>query len=344
MFCSLRSCAIESDRVVNCWLCDSCFHIKCAALNARIFDAMNEGKGLRWSCVDCRSTDVDILKLIRQSRKGFLEVSKDLEAAQSRLAEYESLFKNFKVLDEATASPKRKRNNKNLRSSAKSTAIASPLSSNIENISPALALPPEGTLKTSVTTNQITDQLKPTNAAASASVDLTLTVPSSAVPSNDNSPSVAEKTYAQTCAANVSSSIATNTISSSPSLVSTGAIPKLISTSSNELPVHKELVVIPPAKCIFVSRFAVDTSEGDILYYLNSKLNLLNKKISVHKLRFSYQRSISSFKITLPSDLFNNVLDQGFWPVNTLVHEFIQKSQPQTSLATLPVHNMNPKN
>lgn len=352
MFCNFRNCAVrgESDRLVICWLCDSFFHVKCAALNARIFDALSESKGLRWSCEDCRSTDVDILKLIRQSRRGFLEVSKDLEAAQVRLAEFESLFKTFKVLDETNVSPKRKRNTKNLRSSAKSaskttlesTKGVQQLSSELP--SPNLNLPLEMQSIDIEKIQQTTDYIAPAKVAASADqmspcVGASAVVPTVNVSADSPRTFGLQKTYAEAC-------IETNCVSS-PSItnfISTGAIPKQASNSSIEHSVHKDLVVIQPPKSIFVSRFAADTSEEDLLYFIKSKLNVVNINISVSKFRFAYERITSSFKITLPGDLYNKVIDQRFWPENTMVHEFISRSQPKTLLATLPIHSKDQKN
>ncbi|XP_037816681.1 uncharacterized protein LOC119607035 [Lucilia sericata] len=72
--------------------------------------------------------------------------------------------------------------------------------------------------------------------------------------------------------------------------------------------VNRELRVIPPKKHIFISRFAFDTSAEDINYYIKSKLNQ-DADISVYKFNYSQARSITSFKITVPFDIFNCVVN-----------------------------------
>lgn len=127
------------------------------------------------------------------------------------------------------------------------------------------------------------------------------------------------ETSSQTC--NSSSITIENNFSNAKSPL----IPPLTQTSENlnsdDQPRIKPLKAIPPKKFIFVSRLASGTSPEDVDYYLKSKTNH-NADILIHKFKFSQPRSISSFKLTVPAELFENIMDPGFWPVNTLVREF----------------------
>lgn len=107
----------------------------------------------------------------------------------------------------------------------------------------------------------------------------------------------------------------------------------------------RELRVIPPKKHVFVSRFAAETTVDDLNYYIKTKLNS-NDEILTHKFSYSQPRSITSFKITVSSDIFNKIIDPRFWPDNTLVREYISKPrQSINNIARIPsIVSPNQKN
>ncbi len=115
MSCNFPNCNIkgESDRYVSCWLCDGLAHIKCAGLTGRILDSIIDCKGLRWSCLNCRSIEIDLFKVYRETRNGFNEIGRDLVTLTEKFRHYEKLFKSFKCLNDSHESskpaPKRKR-------------------------------------------------------------------------------------------------------------------------------------------------------------------------------------------------------------------------------------------
>ncbi|KAH8285940.1 hypothetical protein KR018_006580, partial [Drosophila ironensis] len=88
---------------------------------------------------------------------------------------------------------------------------------------------------------------------------------------------------------------------------------------SNEISGHtpaipKSLKVIPPSKHIFVSRLAPDTSEIDILAYIQAKVKADINREDVVKFKYSYTRHTSSFKIRVPLMDFDNICSANFWP------------------------------
>uniref|UniRef100_A0A1A9WHF0 PHD-type domain-containing protein n=1 Tax=Glossina brevipalpis TaxID=37001 RepID=A0A1A9WHF0_9MUSC len=59
----------DYDRLLICWLCQRLGHPKCAGLTARAADAaVDSSKGLRWSCPECRSRDIDFYRLFGQTK------------------------------------------------------------------------------------------------------------------------------------------------------------------------------------------------------------------------------------------------------------------------------------
>ena len=106
---------------------------------------------------------------------------------------------------------------------------------------------------------------------------------------------------------------------------------------------HNPLRAIPPKKTIFVSRLASETTIEDIEFYIKSKMDQ-NIEFSTYKFNYSQPRTITSFKITVPLDIFDTIVDPGFWPVSTLVREY-QYKEHQRNAVHLPSRNPNaPKN
>lgn len=107
---------------------------------------------------------------------------------------------------------------------------------------------------------------------------------------------------------------------------------------------RRPLKAIPPKKTVFVSRLAGDTSSEDVDFYIKSKL--CNADVVVHKFKFSNPRSISSFKISISVNHFQNIMDQSFWPENTLVREYTYNENTRANrIGVLPQRASNaPKN
>lgn len=96
-------------------------------------------------------------------------------------------------------------------------------------------------------------------------------------------------------------------------------------TVENQI-VRNPLTAVPPKRSIFVSRLANSTASEDVEFYIKSKVGC-NADVLIHKFQYSQPRSITSFKLTLSDELFNQVVDKNFWPVNTLVREYIYQNR-----------------
>nr|AMS38366.1 hypothetical protein [Bactrocera tryoni] len=111
MTCNFPNCSVkgESERFVSCWLCDGLAHLKCAGLTGRILDSILDSKGLRWSCLKCRPTEIELFKVFKQARNGFKEIGRELETLTEKFRHYETLFQSFQCLNTRDENPKPKR-------------------------------------------------------------------------------------------------------------------------------------------------------------------------------------------------------------------------------------------
>lgn len=100
-------------------------------------------------------------------------------------------------------------------------------------------------------------------------------------------------------------------------------LPAQVGTSEIQSAGPKPLAVVPLKKQIFVSRLSPDQTSSDVLSYIQDKTKADN--IKVEKFNFSYARDISSFKITVPNELFSTICSGDFWPDSMVVKEFEAK-------------------
>lgn len=271
MSCSLKHCKVVDPKElhVRCWICHDEYHAKCVELNARVVDALQDRKGIRWSCKKCSAVEIDFASLFKHFRSAFVELNKDFQGLHTKLAKYEESFNNFKVLNLPDASPKRK---KTLRSHKNKGTVSD--NGNLD----AITLDP----------------------VCEESRQMAVDEP-----------------------APVSASILVKPLETYSSILSASS-PLPSSSASCTLTAPKNLVIVAPKKSIFVSRFASDTSEDDILFFINTKKPHL-KDITISKFKFNRERYLASFKIYVPADSFDELVAADFWPKNTVVHEFVHK-------------------
>lgn len=281
MACCYANCTLNSERdgerMLACWNCDKHAHLKCAGISGRCFDIIQEGNGIRWSCVKCRPIDVEIFKLYREIQKGFKNVGSDLLKLVDKFKYYENLFNSFKTLNECDP------------------LVEPPKTPTIISI--------DNTSFHTPTTSQAPTLLE--------------------IPTQKNN------------------NIKSNT------LPKTNKPPKSSTSKNSKSPQHtvtiekpliadpKPLITVKPKRAIFVSRFAPSTTEIDIQHYIRSKFNT-SVEIVVHKFNYKFARSIISFKIIVPEDVFNQLLNTNFWPENTLVHEYEFKQKTRDVAVRIP--------
>lgn len=84
---------------------------------------------------------------------------------------------------------------------------------------------------------------------------------------------------------------------------------------------HAPLLVIPPPKDIFVSRFEPQTEPTTILHYLKHEKGIETEVICCEKIS-KPNSNISSFRIKVPQNLFETICSSSCWPEFTFVKEF----------------------
>lgn len=112
-----------------------------------------------------------------------------------------------------------------------------------------------------------------------------------------------------------------------------GEIAATSGQSASEIVTNQRMLRIKPArKNIFISRFLSDTTVDEIDYYIKSKLNF-GADILIKKFTYTTPRDITSFKLSVPPDLFEDMVNPNFWPDSALVREYVNKENPRRSNA-----------
>lgn len=116
MSCCNKSCKVKSDneRMLSCWLCDNLSHIKCAGIVARVADCLNEDKGIRWCCPQCRKIEVSFYRFFKSMQSEFSEMERDLSVLTYRFSKFYKMFSEYPDLEKYVnnspkSSPKRKK-------------------------------------------------------------------------------------------------------------------------------------------------------------------------------------------------------------------------------------------
>ncbi|KAL9911051.1 uncharacterized protein ACN427_005420 [Glossina fuscipes fuscipes] len=337
----------ESERFISCWLCDRFGHAKCAGITGRAADAvLDPSKGLRWSCPDCRKRDIDFYKLFTETRNCFSDLSKNLGSLWEKFELIKTRFDECRYIAQSSSSPA------NI-VSTRSVACGSS--------------PPK-----SVSLVQVSDSLKATNnVSVSATAESVGNIDVTYSPRSPSGLSYAEVArvsppidVTQSSQASSPKTNKSNSKSSSPprcSGVNAGrqteqaarasvVTPSIFSPTHNSPSVNPAapstddicLKAVPPRKAIFVSRLAPDTSVENIRGYLVAKAPSVNlKRVSIFKLGPSQARAISSFKILVPTENMDLILNKTLWPVGSLIKEFIPQDRPRNAnaLALSPSKN-----
>ncbi|KAI9576263.1 hypothetical protein GQX74_015251 [Glossina fuscipes] len=83
-----------------CW-CDGSAHSKCAGFKGKQFDYISFSTyALRWTCPNCRGMDVNVFKVIMQTRNDFKDVKLIMNDCLNKLAMIEENFSKCKYLEQ----------------------------------------------------------------------------------------------------------------------------------------------------------------------------------------------------------------------------------------------------
>ena len=331
MSCRVNPCVAkrkeEKDLVLFCNVCSSTFHGKCVGLTGKTIDAINQNLGLKWSCSDCVAKEVEISNTLCQVHNGFKELKHDITSALSKLHTYERQFADFFTRFNSAS---RLRPSSDQFVSCPSTPIPESLQAESatllsEAAAAVLNYETDGTSNNNTANvpliiRSIDHSTVPAETINNAYNNLTEHLEeSTAVPEGNNDENGLNSAQKASVTGNGDVNNATSSQYTS------------ISTSK----VAKFSIVPPNAKTIFASRFAADTTCKQISDFVCE--NLPDKpQVSVTKIKTNPGREKISFKITVPGEFFDKVVDPAFWPEHTFVREFTS--------STSGTSRMNPGN
>lgn len=119
--------------------------------------------------------------------------------------------------------------------------------------------------------------------------------------------------------------IVVDTSSSASNQSNSGPLPSNSGTLGDrpkkQKPKFKELVGIPTRKTLYLYKVHRDTKSSDIINYISNKFPN-RPEIEVSQLKFKKPRSTASFKLFIPLDLVDSLLNLSFWPKFIAVKEF----------------------
>ena len=278
-------------------------------LTARTADNLREDKGLRWCCSKCKIYDIQFYSFFKNTRKELEDISQDLLILTEKFKKHKDLFDNptnlNTWLDSPSKSPKRKKmspksKKKISTNNSDSSPSTSPsTSSNGPPNVPSINISP-GSSNNTATNPIITEMVHPENIPSTNRL-----MPFNMMPSGTN--------------------IFYSPINS-PS--DTGSMENI-----NNGP--NQLKVISSKKTVFAARFAAETTEEDILFYIKSRLRM-DIDVQIFKFKYTEKRSKSSFKIILPEDVFTIVVNPDFWPPKAIIREYIYKDNVSSNIVQLP--------
>lgn len=310
MLCSKPKCGISCNKepFISCWLCSTVFHARCVGISARAADNLLENKGLRWCCHKCMVYDLKFFSFIKNSLVEVDNINNDLMLLTERFKKYKELFDNVSCLDNyfesLSISPKRKK---------PTECITNPLPSN----NPAFMGNP----------NCSTSQSSTITSAPNIVLNDVLTANKPMEILNANQMDVLNTPINVPSPLNIASTSSNKFFSplNSP-----------VYQKSDNIP--KNLKVVSKKKTIFAARFAAETTEDDVAYYVKEKLGA-DVEINVFKFKYFEKRSKSSFKVIVPEEVFDTVVNPNFWPDKAIIHEYVYRENVQSNIVHLPARS-----
>lgn len=309
MHCPKVNCKINKvdELMVSCWLCHTSYHAKCVELAARTADNLLEDKGLRWCCSKCKMYDIEFYTFFKKTRKEFDQINNDLISLTEKFSKYMDVFDNATYVEQFLQSPSDSLRKRKKTSEDTTPNKTSAIYQSVTNPNPTTHL--------SLPDVQIIEPAQPTapfitaNGVHSDNVtNLKTNPPNIAQTSLDITPSGSTKFYSPT-------------------------------NTPNTYNPPKQLKVVSSKKTIFAARFAADTTIEDVATYVKSKLQVADIELSVFKFKYTERRSKASFKIIVPEDVFDTIVNPDFWPPKAIIHEYIYRDNVRTDIAYLPMRS-----
>lgn len=100
---------------------------------------------------------------------------------------------------------------------------------------------------------------------------------------------------------------------------------------------NSTLRTVEPLKWIFISRLHKDIHDDDLIAYIKNTFNISQLKlVRMQRKMDDDNRDYISFKIGVPENYFNQILDSSSWPSGVLIKEFINYRQISSNRFLVP--------
>lgn len=324
---SCSQCSGKIDRYddsISCNTCDNAYHIKCVNLSVDEFNKIRENNANKWFCVVCcqsgssiptfsdQSTQADTVQL---TKKDLIRMKDDIvsEVTTLFLAEIDNLkklitFQNKQIIDLTEEISSLKKHNKNV--------ISDPYA--VDN-----------------SDNVIHRNIRAESSSCVAHVhsdDKIVRKPDEESIVGNNSEGNKSNEWTLVTAGRRQNRL------NPPNVINAN---RKISPSKNLPPSQKRLKpiigtqkggglhVVPkkPVSHLHVTRLGPETTIADLQDFFNKN----SYEVSIEKLNSRKPELYSSFKIALPSDHLDEVMNPTFWPVGVAVNRFFMKRRQENS-------------
>lgn len=315
--CSVSHCCDSNNiNLFKCsGVCDKTFHAKCAKITQPMADrVIASDSGIYWYCVDCRNVNLFAMSF-KLSRMGdeFSRLSKDFLNVSKDLASIQDTFNKIKEFPNGVPEiviPGSVDVTHNvtipfpISSSSFNTGNPPVTNTNFSNVTVRKKKVASNSPVTSIDMSKPTVRKKKNKTPTSSSGNLTSTI------SNNSN-------------INIGSDV------------------------DNQL---TSLQAISPSKTLFISKLVKSITPEDVLHHIRG---LLSKSVNFTNVNFEcikcYKISkkdsfVSSFKISVPSNIFSFLLSPSVWPTHTLVKEFVSNNSRNRAVVPNVVSSQCKKN
>lgn len=344
MSCCIAGCSIRDDfneNFISCSTCDNIAHAVCLTVNTRFSDTLTERVDTHWFCPHCNPNIKNFGKCRKQlslklsiMKKKLNELVKNFNDCNESLKSFDWLSDQIEGDQEDSIQIVSVSNSSLLSKSSLSLMDSSPRHPSSNSlIGDTLQLPMNPT-KASLRSNKLA--ALPSEASISPNSDNATPQTSQSDGSSSKGKPLVKKAKHTSSANSSPKQSYKDCLMTIPNetegRISTGSSPSTLVVSNPALAPTDgfTLKVVPKRRSLFISRFTESTSESDILQFLKAKLPSFNASVTVRKFKFKEDRDISSFKIDMPSNLFESASNPEFWPDGVICKEFVikQKSPP----------------
>ncbi|XP_044747921.1 uncharacterized protein LOC123309099 [Coccinella septempunctata] len=317
------------DDSIECANCANSYHIKCANLSLESYNKLRENCADKWICENCRQMGENASNFINRETQTaeYLHSTMDFSKLREQIvADISAIF--FKEINDlktiiTNQSKQIKELSSELRSFKKQkNLIAAPHDSNTPSNQPVRNIPDDSSLSSASVPLNVTPACIPDKEIPK--LNETLTGDLCVTGENSSEWSTVTKRRKRK---NPRNSPAVNPISPRIPISETTTVTKKINRPLVGTLKSNILHVAPKKQLSYlhVSRLSPETTVLELQNFLKEHI----QNVSCEKLNSKQPELYSSFKVSLPTEYFNTVMNPEFWPEGIAVNKFfIKRHQP----------------